>query len=52
VAGIPGTFNTEYLRIVGAIARICQDRHQLDRLLATKTKEDFLQLLEAGEVRL
>lgn len=52
VAGIPGAFNSEYLRIVGAIARICRDRQQLDRLLAAKTKEDFLHLLETGEVRL
>lgn len=52
VAGIPGAFNAEYLRIVGAIARICRDRQQLDRILAAKTKEDFLHLLETGEVRL
>lgn len=52
VAGIPGTFNSEYLRIVGAIARICRDRHQLDRLIAAKTAEQFIALLSAGEVRL
>lgn len=52
VAGIPGAFNSEYLRTVGAIARICRDKHQLDRLLAAKTAEEFLHLLEAGEIRL
>jgi mannitol/fructose-specific phosphotransferase system IIA component (Ntr-type) len=52
VAGIPRAFNSEYLRIVGAIARICRDKHQLDRLLATKTTEEFLHILEVGEIRL
>lgn len=52
VAGIPGAFNAEYLRIVGAIARICRDKHQLDRLLAAKTAENFIALLSAGEVKL
>lgn len=52
VAGIPGAFNAEYLRIVGAIARICRDRHQLDRLLAAKTPEEFIGLLGAGEIKL
>lgn len=52
VAGIPGAFNSEYLRIVGAIARICRDKHQLDRLLAAKTSEEFIALLGAGEIKL
>lgn len=52
VAGIPRAFNAEYLRIVGAIARICRDKHQLDRLLAAKTADDFLHILEIGEIRL
>jgi len=52
VAGIPRAFNSEYLRIVGAIARICRDKHQLDRLLAAKTVDEFLHILEIGEVRL
>ncbi len=52
VAGIPATFNSEYLRIVGAIARICRDKHQLERLLAAKTATHFVDLLTAGEVRL
>lgn len=51
VAGIPHAFS-EYLRIVGAIARICRDRHQLERLLAAKTPEHFLDLLVAGEIKL
>lgn len=52
VAGIPTAFNAEYLRIVGAIARICRDRHQLERLLAAKTPGHFLDLLVAGEIKL
>jgi PTS system fructose-specific IIC component len=52
VVGIPGAFNAEYLRIVGAIARICRDRHQLDRLLAAKTAAHFVELLAAGERKL
>lgn len=52
VAGIPGAFNFEYLRIVGAIARICRDPHQLDRLLAAKTAGSFIELLGIGELKL
>ena len=52
VAGIPAAFNSEYLRIVGAIARICRDRHQLERLLAAKTAAHFVELLVVGEVKL
>jgi len=52
VAGIPGAFNSEYLRIVGAIARICRDKHQLERLLAARDAEYFVGLLGAGEVKL
>lgn len=52
VAGIPGALNAEYLRVVGAIARICRDRHQIDRLLAAKNARDFVDLLAAGERKL
>lgn len=52
VVGIPSAFSSEYLRIVGAIARICRDRRQLDRLLAAKTSRNFVELLAAGEVKL
>lgn len=52
VAGIPSAFDSEYLRIVGAIARICRDRHQFERLLAAKTPEDFIHLLGTAEVKL
>jgi mannitol/fructose-specific phosphotransferase system IIA component (Ntr-type) len=52
VAGIPGAFTSEYLRIVGAIVRMCRDRHQLDRLLTTKDPARFVALLSSGEVKL
>jgi len=52
VAGIPMAFNADYLRIVGAIARICRDRHQLERLLAAKTAVHFVDLLGTGEMKL
>ena len=52
VTGIPGAFNAEYLRILGAIARICRDKHQLDRLMSAKTAGEFIALLSAGEVKL
>ncbi len=52
VAGIPGAFNAEYLRIVGVIARICRDRAQFDRLLAAKTPQRFVEILGAAEQKL
>lgn len=52
VAGIPSAFSSEYLRIVGAIARICRDRYQLDHLLGAKSPRQFVDLLAAGEVKL
>lgn len=52
VVGIPSAFSSEYLRIVGALARICRDRHQLNRLLAAKTSRQFVDLLAVGEAKL
>jgi nitrogen PTS system EIIA component len=52
VVGIPSAFTSEYLRIVGAIVRMCRDRRQLDRLLTTKDPERFVALLSSGEVKL
>ncbi len=51
VAGIPAAFNSEYLRIVGAIARICRNKHQLERLLTAKTAGHFVDLLGVGEMK-
>lgn len=52
VAGIPGAFTSEYLRIIGALVRMCRDKRQLDRLLKSKDQERFVSLLSSGEVRL
>ena len=52
VAGIPGAFTSEYLRIVGAIVRICRDKRQLDRMLSLKDPDRFIALLSSGEVKL
>lgn len=46
VAGIPSAFNTDYLRLVGAIARICSNKEDRNRLLGTKEPGKFVQLLE------
>lgn len=52
VAGIPAAMKSEYLRIVGAVARICRDPDQIGRLLETDTAQDFIALLGEGEMRL
>ena len=52
VAGIPRAFTSEYLRIVGAIVRMCRDRRQLRSLLLAKSAERFVALLGSGEVKL
>jgi PTS system nitrogen regulatory IIA component len=52
VAGIPNAFTSEYLRIVGAIVRMCRDKRQLRSLLLAKNAERFIALLGSGEVKL
>ena len=52
VAGIPAAFQSEYLRIVGAIARLCRDSVLLNELLSVKDPEKFVGLLSSGEARL
>lgn len=52
VAGIPAAFDSEYLRVIGAIVRLCRDRHQVERLLAAREARHFISLLGAGEVKL
>jgi len=48
VAGIPAYLNSDYLRLVGAIARICSQTEGREALLATGTPEEFLSILEEG----
>ena len=49
VVGIPIAMDSEYLRIVGALARICRDPVQSSKLLAADSAEQFVDLLAAGE---
>jgi len=50
LAAIPSAFNHEYLRVIGAIARICHDPQTLNKLLNVKDSVKFLHLLQqAGD---
>jgi len=48
VAAIPSTLNNEYLRILGAIARVCNDPVTFGELLSVPDTGGFLSLLEKG----
>lgn len=48
VAAIPEAMNNEYLRILGAISRVCREENCVKELLEAKSGEAFLSLLEKG----
>lgn len=48
-AGIPAAFSSEYLRIVGVIARACRDNTSRDALLAAATPDNFISILSQTE---
>jgi mannitol/fructose-specific phosphotransferase system IIA component (Ntr-type) len=52
VVGIPTTMSSEYLRLVGAIARVCREPEQIDELLAAPDGESFVEILSAAAERL
>ncbi|MEO6054083.1 MAG: PTS sugar transporter subunit IIA [Chthoniobacterales bacterium] len=52
VAGIPAALSSEYLRIVGAIVRICRDPALLQKILTVKDADKFVSLLGSEEHRL
>jgi len=52
VAGIPGAFQSEYLRIVGAIARLCHDKDLFQQLLSIQDPAAFVAILATGEAKL
>ncbi|MFV0338475.1 MAG: PTS sugar transporter subunit IIA [Chthoniobacterales bacterium] len=52
VAGIPAAFNSEYLRVIGAVARICRDEETFQQILRVASPQDFVQLLEDFEQKL
>jgi len=51
VIGIPAAMDSEYLRLVGAIARTCQDGPMLSRMLSVGKPKDFIEVLAKGEKR-
>ncbi len=52
VVGIPAALNSEYLRLVGAIARVCRDGGPLDDLLTAEDGEAFVEILRAASEKL
>lgn len=48
VAGIPSAMNAQYLTVVGAIARVCSKKRDLDRLLTAKSPEEFIETLQSA----
>ena len=49
VFGIPTTLNSEYLRAVGSLARVCSNAERLTELLEVADPGEFLAVLAAGE---
>ena len=49
VAGIPSALNSEYLRVVGTIARLCSNKHLVQKLLSTPRQDAFIDILCSGE---
>jgi mannitol/fructose-specific phosphotransferase system IIA component (Ntr-type) len=52
VIGTPKRMTTEYLTVVGALARILKDPNNRQALLTVNTSEEFLQVIEDFESRL
>jgi PTS system fructose-specific IIC component len=48
VAAIPEAMNNEYLRILGAISRVCREKASLTTLLTAENSAEFLAALEKG----
>ena len=48
LAAIPEEMNNEYLRILGAIARVCSEPESMEQLLAAPDAPSILQVLEKG----
>jgi mannitol/fructose-specific phosphotransferase system IIA component (Ntr-type) len=52
VAGIPSALNSEYLRVVGTIARLCSKPELVQKLLSAGSPSAFIDILCSGETRL
>lgn len=48
VAAIPESLDNEYLRILGAVSRICGDPVSFGRLMAAPDERSFIAILEEG----
>ena len=48
IAAIPETLNNEYLRVLGAVARICGDPDTFEQLVAAPDVTRVIRLLEQG----
>ena len=48
VAAIPESLDNEYLRVIGAVSRICVDPASFDRLMDARDEASFLAILEEG----
>jgi fructose PTS system EIIBC or EIIC component len=52
VAGIPSTMDSEYLRLVGSIVRVCRDPDLMAELLESADGEAFVDCLASATERL
>jgi mannitol/fructose-specific phosphotransferase system IIA component (Ntr-type) len=48
VAAVPESLNNEYLRIIGAVSRICGNPESFERLMGAADSAEFLHILEEG----
>jgi mannitol/fructose-specific phosphotransferase system IIA component (Ntr-type) len=48
VAAVPESLNNEYLRIIGAVSRICGNHSSFERLMGAASAAEFLNILEEG----
>jgi mannitol/fructose-specific phosphotransferase system IIA component (Ntr-type) len=49
VIAIPHTLNKEYLRVMGSIARVCNDSSSLEKLILSASPEEFIEILSEKE---
>ncbi|MGC1481704.1 MAG: PTS sugar transporter subunit IIA [Chthoniobacterales bacterium] len=52
VVGIPAAFDAAYLRLVGAIARVCREPEGMEAMMAAESAEEFVTALAEGAARL
>lgn len=48
VAAVPESLDNEYLRIIGAVSRICGNSFSFERLMGAADSAEFLNILEEG----